>query len=74
MKILVQVIVQKFYERNVGLFFFIFYLMFGIVESTQIITYHLSLIYGVLSSSVFLLMVCGVWVLYSLKYLQFIFY
>ena len=73
MKILVQVIVQKFYERNVGLFFFIFYLMFGIVESTQIITYHLSLIYGVLSSSVFLLMVCGVWVLYSLKYLQFIF-
>lgn len=71
-KVLVSIIVKKFYERNGALFFFIFYLMFGIVEPNQIFGYHQSLIYGTLSSTVFLLVVMGVWFLYAIKYLQFI--
>ncbi len=69
-RVLNKVLVKKFYERNVGLLFFVFYLMFGVVESNQLINYHRSLIYGVLSSPVFLAGVMGVWLLYSGKYLQ----
>jgi hypothetical protein len=71
-KVLLKVLVAKFYERNAGLFLFIFFLMFGVVESTQIISYHLSLIYGTLSSPIFLLVVILVWALYMLKCVQFI--
>ena len=68
--LLIKVLVNKFYERNVGLLFFVLYLMFGVVESNQLISYHRSLIYGVLGSPIFLLGVMGVWILYTLKYLQ----
>jgi hypothetical protein len=71
-RVLNKVLVRKFYERNVGLLFFVFYLMFGVVESNQLINYHRSLIYGVLTSPIFLLGVMGVWILYSVKYLQLI--
>jgi hypothetical protein len=70
--VLIKVLVKKFYERNVGLLFFVLYLMFGVVESNQLISYHRSLIYGVLGSPIFLLGVMGVWILYALKYLQLI--
>jgi hypothetical protein len=69
-RVLHKVLVKKFYERNVGLLFFVFYLMFGVVESNQLINYHRSLIYGVLTSFVFLAGVMGVWIMYSAKYLQ----
>ena len=71
-KVLGKVLVARFYERNAGLFFVVFYLMFGIVESSQIISYHQSLIYATLTSLVFQLMVGGVWLLYSVKCIQFI--
>jgi len=71
-KVLGKVLVARFYERNGGLFFVVFYLMFGIVESSQIVSYHQSLIYATLTSVVFKLMVFGVWLLYTLKCIQFI--
>lgn len=69
--VLTRVVVAKFYERNAGLLFFVFFLMFGIVESTQIISYHQALIYATLTSRIFLLLVCGVWLLYLVKCIQF---
>ncbi|MFM7852584.1 MAG: hypothetical protein ACKO96_11880 [Flammeovirgaceae bacterium] len=72
-RVLTKVLVKKFYERNAGLLAFVFYAMFGVVESNQIVSYHLSLIHGVLSSTIFLLVVMIVWLLYSLKFLQLIF-
>ncbi|MCX8489886.1 MAG: hypothetical protein ORN54_02340 [Cyclobacteriaceae bacterium] len=71
-QVLNKVLVRKFYERNVGFLFFVFYLMFGVVESNQLINYHLSLIHGVLTSPLFLVGVMGVWILYSAKYSQLI--
>lgn len=71
--VLMKVLVKKFYERNAGLLALVFYIMFGVVESNQLISYHESLIYGVLSSPVFLLVVMAVWLLYTLKYLQLVF-
>jgi hypothetical protein len=72
-RVLTKTIVARFYERNAGLFFFVFFLMFGIVESSQVISYHQSLIYATLTAPVFLTGVCFVWFLYLLKCLQFIF-
>jgi len=71
-RLLLKTVVRKFYERNAGFFLFIFFLMFGIVESTQIVNYHLSLIYGLLSSTLFLLFVCLVWILYLIKCFVFV--
>ncbi len=71
-KVLGKVLVARFYERNAGLLFVVFYLMFGIVESNQIISYHQSLIYATLTSVIFQLMVFGVWLLYTIKCIQFI--
>jgi hypothetical protein len=70
--LLLKTVVRKFYERNTGFFLFVFFLMFGVVESTQIVTYHLSLIYGLLHAPVFLAVVCLAWVLYMLKCLAFV--
>ncbi len=71
-RLLLKTVVRKFYERNAGFFLFLFYLMFGIVQSSQIVSYHLSLIYGLLSSTIFLLMICIVWVLYLIKCFAFV--
>lgn len=62
---------RPFYERHAGLLAFVFFVMFGMVESSQIIYYHHSLIMGALQSPVFLLLVFGVWLAYTLKSLSF---
>jgi len=48
---------KKFYERHAGLLFFVFYVMFGMVESGQLVSYHLGLIYGAIGAPVFLALV-----------------
>lgn len=70
--LMIKVLVMPFYKSHAGLLFFVFFLMFGIVESTQIVFYHQSLIYGMLSSALFLLMVLMIWLLYQLKALHFL--
>ncbi len=72
MRILSQVVVKKFYERNSGFFLFVFFLMFGIVESTQIVNYHLSLIYGAITSPVFFLIISVLWSFYMTKCFAFV--
>ncbi|HEV8512026.1 MAG TPA: hypothetical protein VGQ59_02055 [Cyclobacteriaceae bacterium] len=66
-KIINGVLVRKFYERHASLLFFVFYLMFGMVESGQIVSYHLALIHGAISSPVFMMIVLGIWMLYLIK-------
>ncbi|MEQ8424392.1 MAG: hypothetical protein RIA63_06760, partial [Cyclobacteriaceae bacterium] len=70
--VLNRVIVKRFYERNTGFFLFVFLVMFGVVEGSQIISYHLSLIAGMLGSGVFMAVVFGVWLAYSVKCIQFV--
>ncbi|MDZ7646430.1 MAG: hypothetical protein U5K54_04210 [Cytophagales bacterium] len=69
---MIKVLVIPFYKNHAGLLFFVFFLMFGIVESTQIVLYHTSLIYGMLSSGMFLVVVFVIWLLYQLKSLHFL--
>jgi hypothetical protein len=70
-KIINRVLVRKFYERHAGLLFFVFYIMFGMVESGQIVIYHKALIYGALSSPFLMAIVFVVWLLYLAKAILF---
>ncbi len=70
--LMIKALVMPFYKNHAGLLFFVFFLMFGIVESTQIVFYHTSLIYGMLSSGIFLTVVFVIWLLYQLKSLHFL--
>lgn len=69
---MIRALVMPFYKNHAGLLFFVFFIMFGIIESTQIVFYHVSLIYGMLSSGIFLLIVLITWLLYQLKSLHFV--
>lgn len=62
-----RTLIFPFYQQHAGLFFFVFYVMFGLVESSQLLNYHQSLIYGMLSSTLFLLIVLVIWLFYFLK-------
>lgn len=70
--VMIKALVMPFYKNHAGLLFFVFFLMFGIVESKQIVFYHQSLIYGMLSSGIFLVVVFVIWLLYQLKSLHFL--
>lgn len=70
-KILNRVIGVQFYQRNAGLFLFIFILMFGIIPGPLLLSYHLTLIHAMLDSSIMLTGVCFVWLLYAMKCAQF---
>src|SRR5258706_3229641 len=66
-KIINKILVHKFYERHAGVLFFVFYIMFGMVESSQVVSYHLGLMHAAISSPVFMSIVFGIWVLYLTK-------
>jgi hypothetical protein len=70
--LLQRTLILPFYQHHAGLFFFVFYVMFGLVESSQLINYHQSLIYGMLNSTVFFLLVLFIWLLYFIKCFIFI--
>ncbi|MBA2407935.1 MAG: hypothetical protein H0V65_08095, partial [Chitinophagales bacterium] len=71
-KIINRIISVTFYQRHAGLFLFIFIIMFGVVQGQQLLSYHLTLINAMLSSMLFMSVVCLIWTLYALKCIQFV--
>ncbi len=71
-KVLIRIIVTEFYKQNLGLFLFVFFIMFGMVEGSQLIYYHLSLITGVIQSTAFFSLVLMLWLIYAIKSAQFV--
>ncbi|MEO6550334.1 MAG: hypothetical protein ABIN94_20180 [Ferruginibacter sp.] len=69
--LLVKVFVKQFYIINAGFFLFLFFFFFGIVNGGQLISYHRSLIQGMISSPVFMALVWAAWLLYNLKCILF---
>lgn len=67
LRIINAIFVRKFYERHAGLLLFVFYIMFGMMESKYIVSHHLALIYGALSSPVMMASVFAIWFLYLAK-------
>lgn len=70
-QLLNRIVGYSFYQRHAGLFLFAFILLFGVVQGDQLISYHLTLMYAMLGSWLFMLAVSGIWLLYALKCYQF---
>jgi hypothetical protein len=70
-KVLVKSVVIPFYRSHTGLLLFVFLIMFGTVESKQLVNYHRTLIEAMFETPVFMVSVFLIWTLYSLKILLF---
>jgi hypothetical protein len=74
-KILLRSFVRPFYRENAGSFIFVFIMLFYIVgedDGAGLIEYHYSLIMGMLTSKIILLLVFFLWLLYAGKYTAFV--
>ncbi len=69
--VLTKGLIVPFYRNHAGLLLFVFFIMFGMVESNQLINYHRTLIEGMFTTPAFRTGVFVVWLLYSFKTLQF---
>lgn len=69
--VLTKGLIVPFYRNHAGLLLSVFFIMFGMVESNQLINYHRTLIEGMFTTPVFRIGVFVVWLLYSFKTLQF---
>ncbi|WP_316820939.1 hypothetical protein [Pedobacter gandavensis] len=72
LKLILKTLSKEFYASHAGLFLFGFYLAFGVVESSQLLSYHKTLMLMVYSSPLVLALVFCFWTLYLLKCLFFI--
>lgn len=73
--LLIKSLVLPFYKENTGVFFFVFVIMFGVVnmvDGAGIFEYHYSLAKGMLAHRLFLLPVLAAWALYLRKGVAFI--
>ena len=66
-QVLEKLFVRSFYKANAGFFLFFFFLFFGVVQGGSLVSYHLSLMTGILGSSTTLLVVLVCWLFYHGK-------
>ena len=66
-KVLTRIFTTRFYAQNTGFFFLLFYLLFGVVQGGQLISYHYGLLLGIVSNTGGLLLGLSLWLLYNLK-------
>lgn len=73
--LLIKSLVLPFYKENTGVFFFVFVIMFGVVnmvDGAGIFEYHYSLARGMVGYSHFMLQVLAIWGLYLRKGVSFV--
>lgn len=67
MRLLINSLAKEFYQQHAGFFLMGFYILFGIVEPSQLIGYHKALLLAGISSPVGLAIVFIFWILYCVK-------
>lgn len=67
LRVIHKVWVGKFYEQNAGLLLFVFFVMFGLVDSNNLWQYHLGLVLGTLQSYPLMGIVVLVWAFYAFR-------
>jgi hypothetical protein len=72
LNVMIKSLVYPFYKQHLGILLFVYFVMFGIVESSQVLYYHQSLIYGMLTSPVFMGVIFLLWFFYHIKIIHFI--
>jgi hypothetical protein len=66
-RVLLKIFAAGFYRVHAGILFFLFLVLFGLVEPTQLIGYHTSLMLAFITSPVMMVVVLGIWLLYTFK-------
>jgi hypothetical protein len=72
LRLLINSLAKEFYQQHAGFFLMGFYILFGIVEPSQLIGYHKALLLAGISSPVGLAIVFISWILYCVKVHYFI--
>lgn len=62
-----KIFTARFYAQNTGFFLLLFYLLFGVVDGAQLLSYHYSLMMGFITNPDFLLIALLAWLLYNVK-------
>jgi hypothetical protein len=65
-----KIFVLPFFQRNTGLFLFLFVVLFGVAQNPKL--YHIQLMQSILSSNITLFVVIIFWLLYGIKTVFFI--
>lgn len=72
LKLLIKILAKEFYQQHAGFFLVGFYILFGIVEPSQLPGYQKALLFAGISSPAGMAMVFASWFLYSVKVYFFI--
>jgi len=72
LKLLINTLAKAFYQQHAGFFLVGIYILFGVVEPSQLIGYQKALLLAGITSPVGLAVVFVAWLLYSLKVLFFV--
>jgi hypothetical protein len=67
-----KIFTSRYYIQNAGFFFLLFYFFVGIVPGGQLLSYHYTLLTGIVRNVDFLLIAMGLWLLYNLKCMAFV--
>ena len=67
LRLLVNTIAKEFYQQHAGYFLMGFYILFGVVEPSQLIGYHKALLLAGISSPIGMVFVFISWCIYSIK-------
>ena len=70
LRLLSHIFVKEFYKINAGFFLFFFLLFFGIVNPGSVLSYHKTIIDGILTAPALLLAAIFIWMLYQIKCLN----
>lgn len=65
--VLNKLFVRSYYQANAGFFLFFFFVFFGAVNGSSLVSYHLSLMNSILRSPITLLLVLTCWLFYHVK-------
>lgn len=70
--ILLKIFANGFYRAHAGTFLFVAFVMFGMVEPSQLLGYHMTLMLAFISNPLMMLAVFAVWLLYTFKCWHFV--
>jgi len=65
--VLLKVFANGFYRVHGGILFFLFLVLFGLVEPAQLLGYHMALMLAFITSPLMMSIVFGIWLLYTFK-------
>ncbi len=65
--VLLKIFANGFYKVHGGILFFLFLVLFGLVEPAQILNYHMALMLAFITSPLMMGVVFAVWLLYTFK-------